>query len=87
MKIWTNGTEWWIAQDLEHLRKLYREFCGLELEDEDVAGDGWEPWPDDKPIRIRENEDDDSWPPDGVTLLPAEWIARDGPGFLCSTEY
>jgi hypothetical protein len=82
--VFHNGYEWWVARDLEHLRELYRNHTGLELEDADAEGDGWQEWPNDKPISVWTGEDG---APPQVTLMPAEWVAREGAGYLCGTEY
>ena len=89
MHIYTNEvTDWVIAADradadsvlCEHYASARDEPLTrdqLVREGLEVTGD----WPDDKPLTIT---DDDGTK---TTLLPAEWIAREGRGFLCSTEF
>lgn len=85
MKIFTNGTEWWIARDLEHLRALFLEASDLQLEDDDALGDDgkWSEWPENISLGMMTGEDGG---PPRVELTPAQWVAREPPGFLCSIE-
>lgn len=83
MHIYQNEvTDWVIAADEADANAVLREhymYTQEELEEEQMQVTTM--WPDDKPLRI---SDDDGTK---TTLTPAEWIAREGRGFLCSTEY
>lgn len=83
MHIYTNEvTDWIIAADEADANAVLCEHYGYtqeQLEEEHIQITSQ--WPDDKTLTVRDD--------DGVRakLLPAEWIAREGRGFLCSTEY
>lgn len=96
LRCYTNGSEWWAARDIPHLRSLYRALCGLELEDADAQGDdsawavahgnstGWCPVGDDELLSSWEGEGP------GVGELYKKtaraWCDELGEGFLFTTE-
>ncbi len=83
MKIYENMvTDWVIAESMDDANQVlcehYQRTPEKLLEDElQVVGQR----ADDKPLTIT---DDDGTK---TTLLPEEWVAREGRGFLCSTEF
>lgn len=83
MHIYTNEvTDWIIAADEADANAVLREHYGYtQAQLEEEGAHVRKQWPDDKLLRVHDD--------DGVKreLLPAEWIAREGRGFLCSTEY
>lgn len=79
LAIWCDETDWVIAASAEDALAVWVEMCGER--DEDL--DPFERWPDDKPLTIVAGEDPDA----KTTMLPREWIAQEGRGWLCSTEY
>lgn len=81
LKVWSDKFVWLIAESAEDARAVYCETTGEKLDDYDPKD--LEQWPDDKPITIFDS-DTNTGPK--TTLLPAEWIARRGRGFLCTTE-
>lgn len=80
--LWTNDYDTVIAYDREDAIALWAENIGEDPDFYDPTE--WERLPDDKPVRIYE-DDDTSKPP--TEKMPAEWIAQNGRGFLCSTEF
>lgn len=90
MKVFTNGIEWWVARDMEHLAEIYLAATGLELTDDDALGDDgeWSECPLTSALRIV--CDENGRPSDsgeGVTRTMAEWVALEGEGLLAGTEY
>ncbi len=79
LKLWTNGADTYVARDVEHVLELYKQAQGVEY-DADDCGE-WELREDEGPFAITDEDGGK------VTRTPAEWIAENGPGFLCSTEF
>jgi hypothetical protein len=82
LKVWTNHTDTVIAVDVDDVKRVCTETYGAG---EPFDPDEWKPRVD-RPLTI--NFDDH--PPDApakVTKTNAEWIASEGRGLLCSTEY
>jgi hypothetical protein len=87
MHVYTNDTDTVIAADLDDVRAIIEAHIGCTLEAEGWSLDDWRMLPDDEIKTIRF---DDEVPPGvepRVTKTCAEWIASEGRGFLCSTEY
>lgn len=80
LKLWTNGTETYVARDVAHVLELYKATVGEAYDAEDCSE--WEEREDKGPFAIALDDGRGS-----VTQTPAEWIAENGEGFLCSTEY
>lgn len=85
LHVYTNGTEWWVASDVEYVYPAREEWCGETREDLD--DDFWE-MDDTETISIVVNElgeiDDNG---ETLKLSAAEWAVREGSGFLCALEY
>lgn len=85
MKVFTNGTDTVVAPDLDRVPAILHAHYGSTMEEEGWSLDEWHEVPDDKPITICNIHDRGA--DDKLTLTAAEWAARDGAGFLCSTEW
>lgn len=85
MHIYTNEVvDWVIAESEDDANQVLCEQHGYTLEQ--LADEGMlitAQWPDDKPLTLTE---EDAYPAK-LTLLPAEWAAREGRCFLGSTQY
>lgn len=77
--VWHNGYDWVVATSAEDARDVACALSGERIEDYD-AGD-WEFCAPGSTVTIR---GEDGAP--GETRTCAEWVARNGRGFLCSTE-
>lgn len=86
LRVWTDDTDTVVAADLADAQKVWEEHHGSTFEQEMMTLDDWSQVPDDKPITIH-NVDGRGTDDDKLTLTAAEWAARDGRGFLCSTEW
>ena len=88
MKVFFEGCDWVIAEDVDDAWKVWTEYCGEKREDyETEAGDFWEELPDDKEISITFDDYDEHAFPNPQKKTCAEWIKEKGRGFLCSTEW
>jgi hypothetical protein len=83
VKLYTNGTDTYVARDMEHLAALVLKHTGMAHTDEDNLGDddGWSELPP-RTIAIWDEDEDNT-----LVKTSEEWIATlpEG-GFLCSTE-
>lgn len=84
MKVWQGETDTIVADDLADVRKVLVELYGDSDEITEMMNDGFAEVSDDKSITINNVED---VPHQRLTMTAAEWIAREGRGLLCSTEY
>ena len=90
MHVYHDDCDWFVAADFEDLRKVKSEYLtGKPDEPWDPHGDMGEPddfemLPDDKVISVL---DEDGPKPGKHTKTAAEWVAANGRGFLCSTEF
>ena len=88
LHVWHNGYDWVVATTAEDARAVEHEVSlgGVCSHDDacDCEGDGWEQWPDDKTVTIHDLDGDEG---PTQTKTCAEWVAQQGRGFLCSTEY
>ena len=85
LSIWTNDTDKVVAVDLDDVKKVLQGHCGSNEFDDEVNNGEWYKVADDQPITIVTLDG-----PDGdtkITKTASEWIASDGRGFLCSTEF
>lgn len=90
MKVWKGDVDTVIAEDLADVRKVLAEMYGDSDEVTEMINDGFAPVADDQAITIvnvDETQADGRKMPVRMTLTAAEWIAREGRGLLCSTEY
>lgn len=85
LKLWTNGVETYVARDVDHVLVLYKETTGDDYDAEDCGE--WEERREDGPLTIVMDTSNNDNPRERVTKTFGEWIATNGPGFLCSTEY
>lgn len=88
LHVFGDDCEWVIAYDLDDARKVYEEHVGGPVSED--ACDGWEQETDSanttcrcgddgRPIAIEDGGADE-------TLTNAEWAARLGRGYFCTTE-
>lgn len=75
-----SGESCWVVTDTpEKALAAHREYLGHD-EDDELETIVIEP--DDKPLRINADDEDSE-----RTLTCAEWVKRNGEGFLCTTCY
>lgn len=84
LRVFTNGTDTVVAADLADAQRVVEAHHGVTFEQEGWSLDEWEEVPSDQLITI--------WDEGYDALLytsktAADWVASDGRGFLCSTEY
>lgn len=77
------GPDSYIAHDPDDAWTLLEEQTGSKRTDDEWSDEEVYQVPDEKVLKIRIEEDS----PEAITLTAAEWCAREGRGFLCSTEY
>lgn len=80
LKLWTNSVDTYVGRDVPHVLELYQKATGQSYDAEDMGE--WSEREDKGPFSIKVDDGRDV-----VTQTHAEWIAENGPGFLCSTEY
>lgn len=85
MKVFTNGTDTVVAENLADVQAVIEAQYGATFEQEGWTLDEWREVPSDKPITICNVHDRGS--DDKETRTAAEWAALDGRGLLCSTEW
>ena len=90
LHVFCDDAEWYVAESVNHAKRLQREFSGCSAQDQEAYD--WSEWSDDSELRIwLDPETTDVSYGDGSDVLVlgscAEWAAAYGPGFLCSTEY
>lgn len=78
LRIWTDGTDTYVATTVEHAMLMQRQLLGENPSEADA-------WGEDTRAIITILDDDA--PGGKVTKTRDEWIADNGPGFLCSTEW
>lgn len=82
LHVFTDDCEWWVAPNLAEAYAIREHHQGTTIEDGELEQE-----PDHKRMRIvTEAESGHGWTPLGFYTL-AEWATREGPGFLCTTEY
>lgn len=81
MKVWTNDVDTVVAVDLSDVKTVLVDVYGADYVDYWDAGEWQER--EDKPLTIANFDGHDN----KATRSNAEWIASDGRGLLCSTEY
>lgn len=79
LNLWTDDTETYVADSAEQAREMQVKCLGENPDDLDE----WHIRKEKGPLTIDLSEQDLG----KVTLTHAEWIERNGPGFLCSSEY
>ena len=78
LNLWTDGVETYIAESAEQAMEMQIKMLG-----ESSRIGRWRVREDKGPLKIDLSEQDLG----DVEKTHAEWIASNGPGFLCSTEY
>lgn len=78
LNLWTDDTETYIAESAEQAREMQSKILGGEETDIEE----WHIREDKGPLKIDLSEEDKGH----VEKTHAEWIASNGPGFLCSTD-
>jgi hypothetical protein len=78
LMIWHDGVDWFVATTAEEAEAMRAK----HYQSEDAKGlVPWAPW--DKPTLKITPDEGSTWQEKTCT----EWIAENGPGFLCSTEW
>ena len=88
LALFTDGTEHIVARDLDDAKAIQRETTGIDRQTQDECE--WDQELDDKPIWIWWKDGRASCPCDGgekLELTAAEWVAKAGRGWLCSSEW
>lgn len=85
MKVFTDGTYTFVAEDLADVPRVFAEVIGSTMDQEGMSLDEWRQVRDDKPITICNVHDRGS--DDKETKTAVEWAAENGRGLLCSTEW
>lgn len=80
LNVYKNETDWVVAESKEDASKVWCETSGAEFFDENWQGE-WEMMDPASTISIIDDEGKK------VTKTCQEWIAENGRGFLCSTEW
>jgi hypothetical protein len=81
LHVWHDGYDWVVAESAEDAVDVECDITSNRLSDYDP--DEWQQLPDDKPLKIVD------WDGNGTDREQpcAAWVAENGRGFLCSTEY
>lgn len=80
LSLWFNGADTYVAKSAEHARAQMLELFGPGSEDDvPPLGD----WSEDTREVLTIGDEGEGT----QTKTRAEWIAENGPGFLCSTEW
>ena len=75
-------TDWIVAESSDEARAIGLEQSGDSEEYKDLE---YTQCPDDQPLTV--HSDDGPVGNESETMTCAEWCAKEGKGFLCSTEY
>jgi hypothetical protein len=87
LHVFGDDCEWVIAYDLEDAQRVYEEYVGAPVTDQ---ADRWSQEPDTGTHACNVGPDgkpDDGGHGESETLTNAEWAARLGRGYFCTTEY
>ena len=85
MKVFTNGTDTVVAENLIDVAEVLTNHYGSTMEQEGWTLDEWGQVDDNTPI-VSRNVNGNGYD-DKATRTAAEWAAQNGRGFLCSTEW
>lgn len=77
---WTDGTETYVAPSAEDALRMQRELGFHEGKQEPIGA--WSKEDSERALTIQTQEERGA-----VTQTVARWIAENGPGFLCSTDW
>ena len=87
--------EWVVAESAEDAVLAYNQYIGNSKNDDGAPPEEWHALPDDKPLPVV-YEDEHDMPACAtdeerqaleIVRTCAEWVAINGRGYLCSTEY
>lgn len=87
LKIWTNDTEYVIAESADEAIQIASDLTGVPIGD--YAEDVWYARPDDKPFTFVYEEDYEyrGSPERRETHTSAEWVALHGRGYFACSEW
>ena len=87
LHVFSDDVEWYIAASAVDAMAAQRELTGMRESNQDP--ETWEQVPDERSLAIHMDDHGNAAEADApvVTKTCAEWIAEQGRGFLCSTEY
>jgi len=85
LSLWTNGADTYVARDAAHARELMGKHLGFPYESDASPIEDWTQRMDTGPLTIVIEHDIADLTRETKTV--DEWIAENGPGFLCSTEH
>lgn len=80
LRLWTNGFDTYVAESPADIPAMHKAWNGYDMD-----ADEREFYERDDEVITIASPDDEGCP--SVTKTAAEWIAANGPGLLCSTEY
>lgn len=83
LHVYEIGPESYVAYDENDAWSLLEEMTGMKRTDDDFDGDAPYMVADDRMLWIRLDEDAS----EAAAMTAADWCAREGRGFLCSTEF
>jgi hypothetical protein len=84
--VYTNVTDFIVAESLDECWQLFEKHTGERRVDYE-EGDPFGRLVDEMPIKILCENGRPSDSGEFATKTAAEWVAQEGKGFLCSTEY
>ena len=80
LAVWTDGEDTVIATSAEDAVAVYEDYCGKR----DDGADPFVRVPDHRVITIRSDDPDE---PNEDERTAAQWVRKNGRGFLCSASY
>lgn len=85
LSLWSNGSDTYVARDAAHARELMGRHIGFPYEEDATPTEDWKPRVHVGPLLLAIEHDAAELTRETKTV--DEWIAENGPGFLCSTEW
>lgn len=85
LRVFTNDTDTVVADDLADVQTVVEQQYGVTFEQEGWTLAEWREVTSTEPITIR-NAHGQGWD-DKETKTAFEWVASNGRGFLCTTEW
>src|SRR3954468_13083839 len=83
LHVWHDGQDWAIAESADEAARMVGEMTG----DDDITGEDFEALAPDVKISVLCEDGRPSDQGVGVEKTCAEWIAQEGEGILCSTDF